>query len=115
MFDWLHVDANPVISFQLTRVIPMKSNPADATKGHPSQFTVIGTFTLNKTTKPLQTQALGWRAGKCLVVTGSTQIDTADHGLPIIKQFFMSVDKEVDIVFHLVFDLPPELQIPAQH
>ena len=115
MFDWLHVDVNPEISFQLTRVIPMKGNPADATKDHPSQFTVIGDFTLNKTAKPLQTQALGWREGKWLVVTGTTQIDTADHGLPIIKRFFMTVDKEVDVTFNLVFDLPPELQIPARH
>jgi polyisoprenoid-binding protein YceI len=115
MFDWLHVDVNPEISFQLTRVIPMKGNPADATKDHPSQFTVIGDFTLNKTAKPLQTQALGWREGKSLLVTGATEINTADHGLPIIRRFFMTVDKEVDVTFNLVFDLPPELQIPARH
>ena len=115
MLDWLHVDVNPEISFQLTRVIPMKGNPADATKDHPAQFTVAGKFMMNKTTKPLQTQALGWREGKWLVVTGTTQIDTADHELPVIKQFFMTVNKEVDVAFRLVFDLPPELQIPAQH
>jgi polyisoprenoid-binding protein YceI len=115
MFDWLHVDANPGISFQLTRVIPMQGNPVDATKDHPSQFTVIGNFTLNKTTKPLQTQALGWREGKWLMVTGITEIDTADHGLPIIKQFFMTVDRLVDVAFRLVFDLPAELQIPTRH
>jgi len=115
MYDWLHVDANPGISFQLTRLISMKGNPADATKDRPSQFVVAGNFTLNKTTKPLQTQAVGWREGKWLLVTGSAQIDTADHGLPIIKQFFMTVDKDVDIAFHLVFELPPELQVPAPH
>ena len=115
MFDWLHVDANPAISFQLTRVIPMQGNPAGATKDHPSQFTVIGNFTLNKTTKPLQTQVLGWREGEWLMVTGTAEIDTAAHGLPIIKQFFMTVDKLVDVAFRLVFDLPLELQIPARH
>jgi len=115
MFDWLHVDANPGISFQVTRVIPMKGNPAGATKDHPSPFLVTGNFTLNKVTKPLQTQVSGWREGKWLVVTGTTQIDTVAHGLPIVQQFFMTVGKEVDITFNLVFDLPPELQIASQH
>jgi len=115
MFDWLHVEANPGISFHLIRIIPMKGDPAGATKDHPSQFTVGGNFTLNKTAKPLETQALGWREGKWLVVTGTTKINTADHGLPEIRTFFMTVDKQVDVAFRLVFDLPTELQIPAQH
>lgn len=110
MFQWLHVDTNPRISFELTHVISMDGNAANATKGHPSKFFVSGKFTLNKVTKSLQTQVLGWREGKWLVATGSTQINTADHGLPIIEQFFMTVDKDVDIVFHLVFDLPSNLQ-----
>jgi polyisoprenoid-binding protein YceI len=115
MFDWLHVDVNPEISFQLNEVKLVKGDPFGATKDHPSQFTVGGDFTLNKTTKPLETQALGWREGKWLVVTGTTKTNTADHGLPEIRQFFMTVDKEVDVAFHLVFDLPPDLQISAQH
>ncbi len=115
MFQWLHVETIPGISFELTRVISMDGKAATATKNHPSKFLVLGDFTLNKVPKPLQTQVLGWREGKWLVVTGATQIDTAEHGLPIIKQYFMSVDKEVDVAFHLVFDLPPELQFPVQH
>jgi polyisoprenoid-binding protein YceI len=114
MFDWLHVDVNPAIRFHLTRVIPMKGEPASATKDHPSQFTVGGDFTLNKTARPLETQALGWREGKWLVVTGTTNINTADHGLPEVRQLFMTVGKQVDVAFRLVFDLPQELQIPAQ-
>jgi polyisoprenoid-binding protein YceI len=113
MFQWLHVDAIPGISFELTHVISMDGKAATATKDHPSKFLVSGDFTLNKITKPLQTRVSGWREGKWLVVTGVTQIDTAEHGLPIIKQYFMTVDKEVDIAFRLVFDLPPELQISA--
>jgi polyisoprenoid-binding protein YceI len=115
MFAWLHVDATPDISFHLTKITPMNGEPAGATKDHPTQFTVGGDFTLNKTAKPLETQATGWREGKWLVVTGTTKINTADYGLPEIRQFFMTVDKQVDVAFRLVFDLPPELQIPAQH
>ena len=35
-------------------------------------------------------------------MTGNTQVDTADHGPPIIKQYFMTVDKEVDVNFRLL-------------
>jgi polyisoprenoid-binding protein YceI len=115
MFKWLHVDVNPAINFQLNEVKRVNGHPVDATKDHPSQFTVGGVFTLNKTRRPLETKALGWREGKWLVVTGTTKINTADHGLPEVRQLFMTVDKKVDVVFRLVFDLPPELQIPAQH
>jgi hypothetical protein len=115
MVDWLHVDVNPGISFQLKEVKLVKGDAAGATKDHPAQFTVEGDFTLNKTGKPLETQALGWREGKWLVVTGTTKINTADHGLPEVRQWFMTVDKQVDIAFRLVFDLPPELQVPARH
>jgi polyisoprenoid-binding protein YceI len=115
MFDWLHVDVKPEIIFHLTKVKLIKGDPAIATKDHPALFAVGGGFTLNKTTKPLETQALGWREGKWLVVTGTAQINTADHGLPEVRQLFLTVDKQVDVAFRLVFDLPPELRIPPQH
>lgn len=111
MFTWLQVEANPVISFQLTEVKLIKGNSGTAVKDHPAQFGVSGIFMLNKTPKPLEAQAIGWREGKFLVVTGTTKINTADHGLPEVRQLFLTVDKMVDVSFHLVFDLPPELQI----
>jgi hypothetical protein len=114
MFEWLHVEVIPEISFELTHVLSMDGKAATATKDHPAKFHVSGKFTLNKVAKPLETEALGWREGKWLVVTGTTQVDTVDHGLPIIKQYFMTVDKEVDIDFYLVFDLPPNLQVPTK-
>ena len=114
MFQWLHVDANPEISFELTRVLSMDGKAATATKDQPAKFIVTGTFTLNKVAKPLQTEAMGWREGKWLVVTGTTSVDTTAHGLPIVQQFFMTVSKDVDIEFHLVFDLPPHLQVAAK-
>jgi polyisoprenoid-binding protein YceI len=111
MRDWLHVGTHPEIEFQLTTVLPLKGDPAKATRDNPAQFTVRGTLTLNGTTRPLETTAAGWREGNALVVTGTTRIDTTAYGLPIIKQLFLTVDKEVDIAFHLVFDLPPGLQV----
>ncbi len=115
MLEWLHVDLNPGISFHLKSVKLVKGDPATATKDHPAQFTVAGDLNLNKVTKPLETSVLGWREVNRLIVTGTSKVNTADHGLPIIKQLFMTVDKEVDIAFHLVFDLPPEWQIPTGH
>ncbi len=47
-----------------------------------------------------------WREGKRLTVEGIATIDTVDHGLPIVKQLFMTVDKNVDVAFHLVFNVP---------
>ncbi len=113
MLVWLHSDTNPNIRYELKDIRLLKGNPAQATKDHPAQFHVSGDFTLNKTTKPLETEALGWRESSALIVTGTAKIDTLDYGLPIIKQFFMTVDKQVDVTFRLVFDLPPELHVPA--
>jgi len=111
MFKWLQVDVNPDISFQLNKVKLLKGDSFSATEDHPAQFAVSGVFTLNKVPKPLEAQATAWRKGAFLVVTGKTKIDTTEHGLPIVQQLFMTVDKEVDIAFHLVFDLPPELRV----
>jgi hypothetical protein len=99
-----------VPSWSLT-VKLIKGDSSTAVKDHPAQFGVSGIFTLNKTPKPLEAQAIGWREGKFLVVTGTTKINTADHGLPEVRQLFLTVDKVVDVSFHLVFDLPPELQV----
>jgi polyisoprenoid-binding protein YceI len=111
MWDWLRVTAHPEIEFQLTTVLPLKGDPAGATREKPAQFTVRGTLMLNGMTRPLETTAAGWREGNALVVAGTTRVDTTGYGLPIIKQFFLTVGKEVDIGFHLVFDLPPGLRM----
>jgi len=106
MIAWLNVDANPNIRFDLVKVKLLRGDLAHATKDQPAHFEVSGTFTLNKVAKPLETEATAWREGNKLVVEGTTQIDTADHGLPEVRTFFLTVDKQVDIAFHLVFDLP---------
>lgn len=114
MFEWLHIAANPGIGFELTRVVSMDGKAATATRDHPAKFVVTGNFILNKVTKPLQVEVTGWREGAQLVVTGATTVDTVAHGLPIIQQFFMTVGKDVDVSFRLVFDLPAGSQISAK-
>jgi hypothetical protein len=91
----------------------MDGRAARATREHPSSFVVRGNFTLNRTTRPIQTQVLGWREGAWLVITGATTIDTTAYGLPLIRQVFLTVQPEVDVTFRLVFNLPPALRISA--
>jgi polyisoprenoid-binding protein YceI len=106
MDAWLHVETNPEIRFDLTRLTPLQGDLAHATKAQPALFAVSGTFTLNRVGKALETKAAAWREGRELIVEGTTTIDTTAYGLPIVRQFFLTVDKQVDIAFHLVFDLP---------
>ena len=115
MFQWLQVTVNPDIRFQLTKVKLLEGDPLHATKDAPARFSVSGLFTLNKVTKALQSEALGWREGGRLIVEGTTQIDTAAHGLPEVKTLFLTVGKDVDVAFHLAFDLPGEPRVPSQH
>jgi polyisoprenoid-binding protein YceI len=106
METWLNVTANPSIVFELTKVTPLTGDLTHATKEHPAQFTVHGTFTLNKVGKPLETTASAWRDGKKLIVEGTAQIDTTAYGLPVVRTLFLTVDKQVDIAFHLEFEIP---------
>jgi len=106
MDAWLNVTVNPDIRFELTNVIPLAGDLAHATKANPAQFTVRGTLRLNRVSKPLETTASAWRDGKDLVVEGTAPINTEDHGLPVVRTLFLTVDKQVDIAFHLVFEVP---------
>jgi polyisoprenoid-binding protein YceI len=106
MVAWLKVEANPEIRFELTKVKLARGDLAKATKEAPAHFAVSGTFTLNHVAKPLATDVTAWREGKQLVVEGAAQVDTADHGLPEVRTLFLTVDKEVDITFQLLFDVP---------
>jgi hypothetical protein len=54
----------------------------------------------------LTAQVTGWRESRELVIEGATTIDTTQYGLPIISQYFLTVDRNVDVKFHLVFKLP---------
>ncbi len=106
MDTWLNVTANPNIRFELTKVTPVAGDVTHATKANPALFTVRGTLRLNRVDKPLVTTASAWCEGQRLIIEGTTQIDTADHGLPEVRTLFLTVDKNVDVAFHLVFELP---------
>jgi len=110
MKKWLKVEANPTIIFELRTLKSTQGSPATATSTMPAHFSVKGDLLLNHAHHAVEAEALGWREGSLLVVAGTTQIDTSDYGLPQIQQFFLTVDKKVDIAFHLAFDLPPELR-----
>jgi polyisoprenoid-binding protein YceI len=106
MREWLRIDVNPGIEFRLAKI--KRTAPGDVSRSAqaPSLYDVTGDFTLNGITRPLAARARGWLDGHTLVVEGTTKIDTTEYGLPIIKQFFLTVDPNVDVKFHLVFNLP---------
>jgi polyisoprenoid-binding protein YceI len=106
MKKWLDAPANPRIEYRLEKIECVSGIPVEATRAHPATFTVQGDFTLNRTTRPVTAAVTGWREKGLLIVTGTTTLDTTDYGLPIIRQMFMTVDKDVQVSFRLVFDLP---------
>jgi polyisoprenoid-binding protein YceI len=106
MREWLHIDAHSQIEFRLTKV-QHTSDPNYPSHNASNWFAVSGDFTLNGVTRPITAKATGWREGSRLIVDGTTTLDTTQFGLPIISQFFLTVDRNVDVSFHLVFDLPP--------
>jgi polyisoprenoid-binding protein YceI len=108
MKKWLDVDANPRIEYRLEKIDCLSGIPVEATQARPATFKVEGDFTLNRATRPLSATVTGWRDKGLLIVTGTATIDTMDYGLPIIRQMFMTVDRNVDVSFRLVFDLPAD-------
>jgi polyisoprenoid-binding protein YceI len=105
MRSWLHVDTDPQIEFRLNQVRHV-GDPNHPRRDFSNYYAVHGDFTLNGVTKPLAATVQGWREGPHLVIDGATTIDTTQYGLPIISQFLLTVSKNVDVKFHLVFDLP---------
>ena len=103
MFRWLNVTANPEIKCEITRIDSMDGRALTATKDHPALFIAFGTLTLNNVSKLLQVQFSGWREDGLLFVKGETVINTFDYGLPVLKNFGMPFDKDVDISFRLAF------------
>ncbi len=106
MRRWLHAEAEPEIRFVLVKLTRIGGDPVQATEANPALFEAQGNFTLNHTTKLLAARVSGWRSGRQIVVEGQTTIDTTQFGLPIVTQLFLTVDKRVEVKFHLVFDLP---------
>jgi polyisoprenoid-binding protein YceI len=113
MKTWLQVDTNPDIVFALTKVQPFAGEPKLATEKSPARFSIEGELMLHGKKHRLTDMADGWRTGSHLIVSGTTSINTEDYGLPQVRQFFLTVDKKVDISYRLVFDLPPSFQFPT--
>ena len=107
MAEWLKAASNPTIVYRLEKITCRKGDPAHASPAQPAEFVVRGTLTLNQMTRPVLAVVQGWRDRNELVVTGTANLNTLTYGLPIIKQFFLTVDEHVDVAFRLVFDLPP--------
>jgi polyisoprenoid-binding protein YceI len=107
MKTWLQVNADPDIVFTLTKVKPFAGEPRLATEKAPARFSIEGELLLHGKKHGLSDMADGWRTGSFLIVSGKTSVNTEDYGLPQIRQFFLTVDKKVDITYRLVFDLPP--------
>ncbi len=106
MRNWLEVEKFPEIRFELSRVRVQQGQPRAATEAQPASFKVSGKLTLHNVTRPLEADVKGWRAGRKLVVQGETGVDTTAYGLPIIRQFVLTVDPKVDLHVRLVFELP---------
>jgi polyisoprenoid-binding protein YceI len=107
MDAWLDIKSHPNATFRLESVKPLSGNYAQADEAHPARFLVSGTFTLNNVTQPLSGEALGWRNGDKIVVSGKIDVDTLKHGLPQIRESVLTVGTSVHVEYRLTFDLPP--------
>jgi len=67
---------------------------------------VSGTLTLNGVKQPTGGSALGWRERDRLIVSGETTVDTLKHGLPQIREAFMTVGTDVKTTYRFSFILP---------
>jgi polyisoprenoid-binding protein YceI len=108
MRDWLKIDTHPDATFALETVKLIEGNIQQADAQHPAKFAVSGTLTLNGVKQPLGGTALGWREKDHLIVSGETVIDTLKHGLPQIREAFMTVATNVKTSYRFSFILPQE-------
>lgn len=106
MYDWLKVNANPEAVFELKRVKPVGGDYKSADAQHPAEFKVVGTFTLNGVSQPLEGMAKGWREKDRLVVCGDSVIDTLKFGLPQIRMAVLTVGTNVKVSYNFSFALP---------
>jgi len=109
MDEWLDIKTHPKAVFDLTQVRLLSSSYAKASAAHPAKFAVTGTFILNDKPEPLSGEAEGWREGNTVIVSGNIDVDTLKHGLPQIRESFMTVGTKVHVQYRLVFTLPAGL------
>lgn len=113
MLEWLKITAHPDATFALESVKLVGGDPRKADAVHPAKFAVAGTLTLNGVKQATGGAALGWREKDRLIVAGDTEIDTLKHGLPQIREAFMTVATNVKVTYRFSFVLPPEYALPS--
>jgi len=106
MNAWLGVAAHPSASFLLASVKPISGNYLKASAEHPARYQVTGTLVLNETAEPLSGEALAWIEKGELIVSGKIDVDTLKHGLPQIREGFMTVGTQVHVEYRFAFVLP---------
>jgi polyisoprenoid-binding protein YceI len=111
MREWLKVTAHPDATFTLESVKLIEGDIQKADPQHPARFNVSGTFDLNGVKQPIGGTALGWRERDRLIVSGETTIDTLKHGLPQIREAFMTVGTNVKTTYRFSFTLPAEFAL----
>ena len=111
MRDWLKINTHPDATFSLESVKLVDGDIQKADSQHPAKFSVSGTLTLNGVKQPTGGNALGWRERDHLIVSGETTIDTLKHGLPQIREAFMTVGTNVKTTYRFAFILPAEFAL----
>ncbi|QSR85580.1 YceI family protein [Methylacidimicrobium sp. B4] len=106
MFHWLHAKLHPQASFQCEGIRVLSGDCATATAQAPARVAISGTFELNGVRQPLNSNALWWREGSRILVSGKTTVDTLQYGLPQIKKAFMTVGTTIPIDYRFAFVLP---------
>lgn len=111
MREWLKINTHPDATFTLESVKLVDGNVQKANAQHPAKFTVSGKLNLNGVKQPTGGSALGWREGDRLIVSGETTVDTLKHGLPQIREAFMTVGTNVKTTYRFSFALPPDFAL----
>ncbi len=106
MDDWLGIPLHPSASFRLDSVKAIEGGYLKATADHPARYQVTGTFLLNDKGEPLSGEAQAWTENGKLIVTGKIDVDTLKHGLPQIREGFMTVGTKVHVEYRFAFALP---------
>lgn len=111
MRDWLKIEAHPDATFQLDQVKLVDGDITKAGASLPAKFSVRGSFTFNGVKQQLEGSAQGWREKDRVIVTGDTVVDTLKHGLPQIREAFMTVGTAVKVSYRFAFVLPIDLAV----
>jgi polyisoprenoid-binding protein YceI len=111
MFAWLGIALHPDAHFSLQSVKPVEGDYQNADAQHPARFAIRGSFTLNGVKEPMAGFALGWRDKDRLIISGETIVDTLKHGLPQIREAFLTVGTDIKVTYRFSFILPRDYAV----